>query len=94
MVLRPYLVMTDDSDVIIEKISVISSSSLSKRLFESYEQMVESVYNKPISFEGNFFKEDNKEELPEDIQAMNEEELDYLDEQLEKLIGDKKETYH
>tara|TARA_S200002703_G_scaffold159199_1_gene171840 strand:- start:283 stop:732 length:450 start_codon:yes stop_codon:yes gene_type:complete len=98
MVLRPYLVMTDDSDVIIEKISVISSSSLSERLFESYEQMVENVYNKPISFEGNFFKEDNKEdnieELPEDIQAMNEEELDYLDEQLEKLIGDKKETYH
>lgn len=94
MVLRPYLVMTDDCDVAIDKVSVVSTSSLSERLFDSYEQMAENVYKKPISFEGNFYKEKSSEELPEDIKAMDEEELDYLDEQLEKLISGKEKTYH
>ncbi len=96
MVLRPYLVMTDDCDVIIQEISIVSTCSLSERLWESYEQMVETVYKRTISFEGNFYKEkeEEEEELPEDIQKMVKEELDYLDEQLDKIINGKGKIYH
>ena len=94
MVLRPYLVMTDDVEVNIHQISVVAISSLSERLWGSYEDMVENVYLKEISFDGNFIKEDANE-LPEDITNMDDEELDYLQEQLDLIAnGNKDKTYH
>lgn len=94
MVLRPYLVMTDDREVMIHQMSVISVSSLSERLHLSYEQMVENVYNKPIAFDGNFYQEDNPDELPEEIQEMSKEELDYLEEQLDLIASGKDKVFH
>lgn len=95
MVLRPYLVMTDDREVFIDQFSVVSSSSLSERLYSSYEEMVNNVYNKTISLDGNFLqKDDVADELPEEIQEMSKEELDYLEEQLDLIASGKDKTFH
>lgn len=95
MVLRPYLVMTDDREVFIDQFSVVSSSSLSERLYSSYEEMVNNVYNKTISLDGNFLqKDDDADELPEEIQEMSKEELDYLEEQLDLIASGKDKTFH
>lgn len=95
MVLRPYLVMTDDREVFIDQFSVVSSSSLSERLYKSYEEMVSNVYDKTISLDGNFYKNDAvDDELPEEIQEMSKEELDYLEEQLDLIASGKDKTFH
>lgn len=97
MVLRPYLVMTDDREVFIDQFSVVSSSSLSERLYSSYEEMVNNVYNKTISLDGTFLqkdKDDAADELPEEIQEMSKEELDYLEEQLDLIASGKDKTFH
>lgn len=91
MVLRPYLVMTDDREVVIDQYNVICFNRLSERLYSSYEEMVENVYGKPVSFEGNFLKEDPKAKELEDL---NFEELEYLSDQLDLLIDDKDKIVH
>lgn len=95
MVLRPYLVMTDDREICIDQFSVVSSCALSQRLYKSYEEMVSNVYNKQISLDGNFYKkEEFAEELPEEIKEMTKEELDYLEEQLDLIASGKDKTFH
>lgn len=95
MVLRPYLVMTDDREVCIDQFSVVSSCTLSQRLYKSYEEMVSNVYNKEITLDGNFFqKEKTADELPQEIQEMTKEELDYLEEQLDLIASGKDKTFH
>jgi len=81
MVLRPYLVMTQDTEIVIDTYNVLCSSKLDTRLFRSYEEMVEKVYKKNVEFEGDFFKE---EEEPE--QEMTKEEAEYLSEVLENFL--------
>ena len=91
MVLRPYLVMTDDREVVIDQYNVICFNRLSERLYSSYEEMVENVYGKPVSFEGNFLKEDPKAKELEDLDY---DELEYLTEQLDLLIDGKDKIVH
>ena len=91
MVLRPYLVMTDDREVVIDQYNVICFNRLSERLYSSYEEMVENVYGKPVSFEGNFLSKDAEAKEIEDLSV---EEAEYLKEQLENFISDDKETVH
>lgn len=94
MVLRPFLVMTDDREVVIDMFNVVCLNRLSHRLFSSYEEMVENVYGKQVSFEGDFFKENKQEELPDEIKEMSKEELDYLESELDNIINGKDKTYH
>ena len=91
MVLRPFLVMTDDREVVIDQFNVICMNRLSERLYSSYEEMVENVYGKPVSFEGNFLKEDPKAKELEDLDF---DELEYLTEQLDLLIDSKDKIVH
>ena len=91
MVLRPYLVMTDDREVVIDQFNVICFNRLSERLYSSYEEMVENVYGKPVSFEGNFLKDDPKAKELEDLDF---DELEYLTEQLDLLIDGKDKIVH
>ena len=56
--------------------------------------MVENVYGKPVSFDGDFYKEENADELPEEIKEMSKEDLDYLESELENIINGKDKTYH
>lgn len=93
MVLRPYLVMTDDREVTIHQMSVISILTLSDRLHRSYEEMVENVYSKSIPLAGSFLNKE-EEELPEEIQEMSKEELDYLEEQLDLIASGKDKVFH
>jgi hypothetical protein len=91
MVLRPFLVMTDDREVVIDQFNVICLNRLSERLYSSYEEMVENVYGKPVSFEGNFLKEDPK---AKEIEELDDRELDYLQEQLDLIIDGKDKILH
>ena len=86
MVLRPYLIMTDDEEVTIDQFNVLSSFSLSERLHSSYEQMVNTVYNKEISFDGNFLSE----EKPKEIEDLSKEEADRLLDQVNNMIDNLK----
>jgi hypothetical protein len=100
MVLRPFLVMTDDREVVVDRFNVLCSMSLSQRLFSSYEEMVENVYGKDVSFEGNFYKNEEDDIDAEedyeakDIEELNQEEANYLKEQLESFIESKDKTVH
>jgi hypothetical protein len=87
MVLRPCLVMTRESEVVIDTYNVLYSSNLDDRLYESYEQMVKTVYKKKIYFEGNFYKDEG---IKEDLTV---EEAEYMKEVLDGLL-DKDKTYH
>lgn len=91
MVLRPFLVMTDDREVVVDLFNVICMNSLSTRLHSSYEEMVENVYGKPVAFDGNFYKE---EEKPKEIEDLSVEEAEYLKEQLQNFISDDEGTIH
>ena len=93
MVLRPFLVMTDDREVVIDMFNVVCLNRLSARLFESYEEMVENVYGKPVSFDGNFYKEEKDSEAKE-IEDLSVEEAEYLKEQLQNFISDDEGTVH
>lgn len=93
MVLRPFLVMTDDREVIIDMFNVVCLNRLSTRLFASYEEMVENVYGKPVSFDGNFYKEEKDSEAKE-IEDLSVEEAEYLKEQLQNFISDDEGTIH
>lgn len=93
MVLRPFLVMTDDREVVIDMFNVVCMNRLSQRLFSSYEEMVENVYGKPVSFDGNFYKEEKDPEAKE-IDDLSIEEAEYLQEQLEKFIVDDDKIVH
>lgn len=91
MVLRPFLVMTDDREVVIDQFNVICFNRLSERLYSSYEEMVENVYGKPVSFEGNFLKDDPK---AKELENLDSDELEYLTEQLDLLIDGKDKIVH
>jgi hypothetical protein len=91
MILRPYLVMTDDREVVIDQFNVICFNRLSERLYSSYEEMVENVYGKSVSFEGNFLKDDPEAKKLEDLDF---DELEYLTEQLDLLIDGKDKIVH
>lgn len=93
MVLRPFLVMTDDREVIIDMFNVVCLNRLSTRLFASYEEMVENVYGKPVAFDGNFYKEEKDSEAKE-IEDLSVEEAEYLKEQLQNFISDDEGTIH
>lgn len=91
MVLRPFLVMTDDREIIIDRFNIMCMMTLSERLFGSYEEMVENVYGNSISFEGDFLKDDPK---AKELENLDFDELEYLTEQLDLLIDGKDKTVH
>lgn len=87
MVLRPYLVMTDDREVVIDLFNIICMNRLSQRLHSSYEEMVENVYGKPTSFEGDFLKEEEPNSEPKELENLDKDELEYMQEQLDLLMS-------
>ena len=96
MVLRPFLVMTDDREVVIDMFNVVCMNRLSTRLFASYEEMVENVYSKPVSFEGDFLKDAPKKDDPKakELEDLDLDELEYLSDQLDLLIDSKDKIVH
>jgi len=82
MTLRPYLILTRETEVCIEHYNVMTCNPLDARLNLSYEEMVSTAYKKNINFEGNFYKEDHSVTSSDDL---SENELDYLKDLLDKL---------
>lgn len=88
MVLRPYLVMTEERDVVIDTYNVLFTSKLDKRLYRTYEEMADTVYEKGMSYDDRQLDEI---EGAEDFKDLNDEETEYLKEVLEGLSGNKKD---
>lgn len=86
MVLRPYLVMTEEKDVVIDIYNVLYTNRLDKRLYATYEQMASTVYEKGVSYDDRQLEE---LEGAEDFKDLSEEETEYLKEILENLSGSK-----
>ena len=82
MTLRPYLILTRETEICIEHYNILSCNPLDARLNSSYEEMVSTAYKKKINFEGNFYKEDPSIKSSVDL---SENELDYLKDILDKL---------
>jgi hypothetical protein len=93
MVLRPFLVMTDDREVVVDLFNVVCMNSLSQRLSPSYEEMVENVYGKVVAFDGDFYKEEKDSEAKE-VKDLSVEEAEYLQEQLQQFISDDDKVIH
>jgi len=90
MLLRPYLVMTKDTEVVIDTYNVLCFSKLDDRLINSYEEMVKNVYS-DVQYDGNAFvpNDDEKEAL-----QLTKEEAEYISEALDNLILNKDKTFH
>ena len=82
MTLRPYLILTRETEICIDPYNVMTCNPLDERLNFSYEEMVSTAYKKNINFEGNFYKEDHSVKSSDDL---SENELDYLKDLLDKL---------
>lgn len=93
MVLRPFLVMTDDREVVVDLFNVVCMNSLSQRLSPSYEEMVENVYGKVVAFDGDFYKEE-KDSKAKEVKDLSVEEAEYLQEQLQQFISDDDKVIH
>jgi len=85
MVLRPYLIMSTDVDVVIASYNILTTNRLDERLYNSYEEMVKSVYKKAMVYDGGFFKEGNQKPANE----YTVEEAEYLQEIINTLILNK-----
>jgi hypothetical protein len=82
MTLRPYLILTRETEICIDPYNIMTCNPLDDRLNLSYEEMVSTAYKKNINFEGNFYKEDHSVKSSDDL---SENELDYLKDLLDKL---------
>jgi len=82
MTLRPYLILTRETEICIDPYNVMTCNPLDARLNLSYEEMVSTAYKKNINFEGNFYKENLNVKSSDDL---SENELDYLKDLLDKL---------
>ena len=85
MVLRPFLIMTDDRELLIDQFNVLCCVTLSERLYKSYEDMVEHVYSKKVSFDGDFYSGEKKEK-EKDIEDLSQEEAKRLQDQVDNII--------
>ena len=86
MVLRPFLVMTDEKDVVIDTYNVLFCNNLDERLIPTYEHMVKNVYGGTLSYDGTAYVEEEKEEY-------TKEEAEYMKEVLDNFL-DKDKTLH
>jgi VIT1/CCC1 family predicted Fe2+/Mn2+ transporter len=86
MVLKPYLVMSEETDVSIDQLHILTSCTLAERLAASYEDMVSSVYFSSKEFSGEFLHNENVEEIEDDITNMSVEDRTRLKEQVDNLI--------
>lgn len=86
MVLKPYLVMSEETDVSIDQLHILTSCTLAKRLTSSYEDMVNSVYFSDKEFSGEFLQNENVEEIDDDISNMSVEDRTKLKEQVDNLL--------
>lgn len=85
MVLKPYLIMTEDVDVVIASYNILATNRLDERLYRSYEDMVKNVFKKSIVYDGGFFKEEKQK----DINEYTVEEAKHLREIVNNLILNK-----
>lgn len=83
ILLRPCLVMTQETDVVIDTYNVLYINRMDNRLVDTYEDMVKSVYKHTMNYSVVTAKE-KEENVVED---MSEEEREYLKEYLNNMLN-------
>tara|TARA_S200002703_G_scaffold75362_1_gene64988 strand:+ start:385 stop:849 length:465 start_codon:yes stop_codon:yes gene_type:complete len=94
MILKPYLVMTDDVEMEVDSFQIVSTHRLAERLLKSYYDMVDTAYKDEIHMEGSFLDKQDEEDkavdsLPDDKKKKLKEYVDNLLENLEASGPDK-----
>lgn len=66
--IRPYMTMTDEREIIIDKLNVVTYYLLSEHFFKSYNSLVEQCYFSETDYSGSFIDdtEEENEELFEE----------------------------
>jgi|SRR5210317_1913664 len=87
MVLRPLLVMTQNTDIVIDTYNILYTTDLDERLVTTYEEMVNTVYNKGMSYDGNAYVSNKEPEY-------TKEEAEYMKEVLDEMLLKKDKIIH
>jgi len=87
MVLRPFLVMTQDQEIVIDTYNVLYVSDLDERLISTYEEMVNTVYKTGMSYDGNAYVSNKEPEY-------TKEEAEYMKEVLDEMLLKKDKIVH
>ena len=83
MILRPFLVMTGDNNVVIDTYNVLHYNKLDNKLIGTYEEMVKNVYAGSVEYDGNAY-------VANELKDYSEEEREYMKEVLDEIIHGEK----
>lgn len=87
MLLKPYLVMTDELSVAIDEYNIITTYPLANRLVESYENMVDNVYGSNVQYDGSFINKDqDTDEIIDEIKEMTPEQAKETKDRVDQLL--------
>lgn len=89
MVLRPFLIMTGEKEVVIDTYNVLFSNRLDDKLIPTYENMAKNVYGSELSYDGSAYVENEVEE-----NKFSKEEAEYLKEVLKGITDIKDDVIH
>ena len=87
MLLKPYLVMTDELAVAIDDYNIVTTYPLAKRLIQSYENMVNNVYTSKLDYDGDFIDKDKEpEEFIDEIKEMTPEQAKETKDKVDQIL--------
>lgn len=87
MVLRPLLVMTGEKEIVLDTYNILFTNKLDDKLIPTYKDMVNTVYEGKVSYDGNAYVEE------EPVEEYTKEEAEYMKEVLDNFL-DKDKTIH
>lgn len=85
IVLRPCLVMTQETDVLLDTYNVLYVNRLDVRLYQTYEEMVKTVYKNGMNYASVSKTKDDFD----GIEDMEDDEIEYLKNYLHNMLNKK-----
>lgn len=85
VVLRSFLVMTDDTFIVLDRCNILTSNRLSEKLIPAYLDMVKRVYTNETEYDGSFL-DGVDEPLSDALKGMSDDEKTYVNSMLDNII--------
>ena len=85
VVLRSFLVMTDDTFIVLDRVNILTSNRLSEKLIPAYLDMVKRVYTNETEYDGSFL-DGVDEPLSDALKGMSDDEKTYVNSMLDNII--------
>jgi len=85
VVLRAFLVMTDDTFIVLDRFNILTSNRLSEKLIPAYLDMVKRVYTNETEYDGSFL-DGVDEPLSDALKGMSDDEKTYVNSMLDNII--------